>query len=122
MRSLTASRAYRKSATHRSIREQEADLFRQVNAALRSAQGVSGIRQTAALADNEVLWITIMDLMRDPENKLPPETKAGILSMGYIVRREVQTAVPDVPFLIGLNENMAAGLLGSPLHATPQES
>lgn len=112
MRSLEALSAYRKSAGHRSLRVQEADVFLQINGVLRGAARADAIDRTKALADNERLWTAVMDLMRDPYNALPPALRASILSVGFAVRREVALAEPDFGFLIGINEQIAAGLAG----------
>ena len=113
MRSMNAAIAYRRSATFRNTREQEADVFRRVNAQLRvSSEPVARAR---ALADNERLWITLGDLLRDPDNKLPMPMRATLLSLGAAVRREGNAADPDLGFIIGINEQIAAGLSG--IHA-----
>ena len=71
MRGVAAVQAYRKSASHRSLKEQEADVFLRVNAMLRGAVEADGLTRARALADNERLWITLMDVLRDPSNQLP---------------------------------------------------
>jgi flagellar protein FlaF len=65
-----------------------------------------------ALADNSRLWATVIDLMRDPENALPESLRASIVSVGIAVQREMQRDAPDFDFLIGVNEDIAAGLSG----------
>ena len=113
MRGLTATRAYQQSARHRSLREQESDVFLRVNAALKAARGSDSLTQAKALADNDRLWIMLMDLMRDPGNALPPPFRAAVISIGMAVQRESGTATPDFNFLIGINEQLAAGLSGT---------
>jgi flagellar biosynthesis regulator FlaF len=54
----------------------------------------------------------VIDLMRDPENGLPAELRASIVSVGIAVQREMQQDAPDFDFLIGVNEDIAAGLSG----------
>ena len=110
MRGLTASRAYQQSARHRGLRDQEADVFMRVNAGLR--QGGDGVARCKALADNDRLWIAVMDLMRSTANELPETIRGALLSVGHAVRREVAEAEPDLAFLIGINEQVAAGLSG----------
>ena len=112
MSRLSAVTAYRKAASHRSSREQEAEVFSHVNAGLRrSAKGSP--EAARALADNERLWITVMDVLNDPSNRLPENTRAGLLSIGHTVRRELKTAQPDLAFLITINEQISSGLAGS---------
>ena len=104
--------AYQQAARHRSVRDQEADVFRRVNATLRAAlDGDAGAR-SLAVADNNRLWLAVMDLLRDPANLLPDPLRASILSVGHAVRREMAEAKPDFQFAIGVNEQVAAGLAG----------
>ena len=112
MRGLAAARAYQQSSGHRNLRDQEADIFHRANAGLRAVGGGDGMSATRALADNGRLWTTLMDLMRDPTNPLAPALKAMIISVGMAVQRELSKDAPDFGFLIGVNENLAAGLSG----------
>ncbi len=113
MQSLTeATRAYQAAATHRSQREQEADVFRRASGALKAARDSDAIRRVQAIADNRRLWITVADLMRDPANALPQDLRASIVSVGIAVQREMERDSPDFDFLIAINENIAAGLSG----------
>ena len=112
MPSLNAANAYRKVATYRSNREQEADVFWRVNAKLRRSVD-NRMEAARALADNERLWITVMDVLSDPSNRLPADTRAAMLSIGHVVRREVRAPEPDLAFLIGINEQIGAGLAGA---------
>lgn len=105
-----AHRAYAASAAHRSPREQEAEVFRRATAALRSGRTANPVAQVRALADNARLWSTVIDLMQDPQNALPPDLRAAIVSVGRAVQREMQSDAPDFEFLIGVNEDIAAGL------------
>lgn len=105
-----AARAYAASASRRSVREQEAEVFRQVNAALRRGRDAGGPGRVRALADVVRLWNAVLDLLGDPENALPPELRAAIISVGLAVRREAQRDDPDFDFLVSVNENIAAGL------------
>jgi flagellar biosynthesis activator protein FlaF len=52
--------------------------------------------------------------VRDDVNPLPPETRAGILSIGRCVQREMDADEPSFDFLISINKNIADGLSGSP--------
>ncbi len=110
---LQAALAYAASSAHRSPREQEAEVFRRANAALRQARGGGERARVRALADNDRLWLTVLGLVVDPDNALPEATRAGIASIGAAVRREMRGASPDLEFLISVNENFAAGLGGS---------
>ena len=112
MRSVAAANAYRRSTSARGIREQEADVFLRMNAVLRGAQRQDILGRAKALADNDRLWTTLLDLLRDPANPLAPPLRASIISVGLAVQREVKRAEPDFGFLIGVNEQIAAGLSG----------
>jgi flagellar biosynthesis activator protein FlaF len=109
-----ATRAYEAAATHRTQREQEADVFRRATGALRTARDADSLKRVRAIADNRLLWMTVADLMRDPVNALPTELRASIVSVGLAVQREMDRESPDFDFLIAVNENIAAGLAGRP--------
>jgi flagellar biosynthesis activator protein FlaF len=109
-----AIQAYRTASTYRSQRDQEADVFRHTIATLKAARTASQIQQIRALADNRRLWLTVVDLMRDPNNALPEKLRASIVSVGLAVQREMDRESPDFDFLISINENIAAGLAGQP--------
>ncbi len=107
------TRAYRQAASYRGPREQEADVFRHVNFGLRRAMTGGRIERCRALADNRRLWLTVADLMADPANALPAETRAGLISLSLSVRREMEQETPDISFLIGINETIISGLTGA---------
>jgi flagellar biosynthesis activator protein FlaF len=108
-----ATRAYAAAASHRSQREQEADVFRRATGALKAARNGNALQRVRALADNRRLWMTVHDLMRDPANNLRPELRAAIISVGLTVQREMDNDTPNFGFLISINENFADGLSGS---------
>ena len=107
-RSTQAFSAYQAASRFRSQREQEADVFRRATGALKAARNAGAITRIRALADNRRLWLTVNDLMRDPD------TKAGLVSIALSVHRELDQESPDFEFLIAINENMTAGLSGHP--------
>jgi flagellar biosynthesis activator protein FlaF len=109
-----AIQAYRTASRFRSQRDQEADVFRQAVSGLRRARDAAQIQQIRALADNRRLWMMVTDLMRDPTNALPEPLRASIISVGRTVQREVDQEMPDFDFLIAINEDIAAGLVGQP--------
>lgn len=115
MQTMTnAARAYGTAATHRSQREQEADVFRYTNGSLKVARDANPVSRLRALADNRRLWRTVSDLMTDPDSELPIELRASILSVGLAVQREMDAEQPNFDFLIGINQNMAEGLSSTP--------
>jgi flagellar protein FlaF len=105
-----AARAYESAANHRSLREQEADVFRQTIGALKAARDDGLLSRARALADNRRLWLAVNDLMRDPRNALPEPLRASIVSVGLAVQHEMERDAPNFDFLIAINENIAAGL------------
>jgi flagellar biosynthesis regulator FlaF len=54
--------------------------------------------------------MVVNDLMREPDNALPDDLRASILSVGMSVQREMDRDNPNFRFLIAINENIAAGL------------
>jgi flagellar biosynthesis activator protein FlaF len=105
-----ASKAYAASSAHRSIREQEAEVFRRANHVMRLAASAGSSARVRALADNGRLWTTLLDLTRDPRNQLPEEVRASLISVGLAVQREMTRPEPDIEFLMSVNENIASGL------------
>ncbi len=105
-----AALAYAQSAAHRNPRQQEADVFHRVNAALRLSRRGSKRDRVRAVADNEQLWITVLGLVRDPANRLPAPLCASIVSIGLAVQQEMRRPSPDFEFLVAINDTIAAGL------------
>ena len=107
-----AARAYRAASENRSVREQEADVFRHASAALGNARSASPIARPRAVADNKRLWSLVTILVRDDQNQLPLPLRAQIASLGLAVQHELDKPDPDFDFVIGINEHIAAGLSG----------
>ena len=114
MNQMLGRRGYGAAQQTRSLREQEADVFRRVNYALKAALNADTIERARALADNRRLWIAIESAMLHPANQLPEPLRASIVNLGRSVQREVDKDAPDLPFLIGINDQMIAGLSGDP--------
>ena len=107
---MHAAQSYRAAASSRSVREQEADVFRRITGLLRASRTAGDLDQTRALADNQQLWTMMRALARDPENRLEAALKAALISISMAVQREMDRKSPDFDFLIAVNENIAAGL------------
>ena len=105
-----AANAYQAAQRTRNPRDREADVFLRVNAVLRAARQGDDITRCRALADNELLWTSVLGVIRDPANGLPAALRGGIVSLGLAVQRETSQKAPDLDFLIEMNEHMAAGL------------
>jgi flagellar biosynthesis regulator FlaF len=67
-----------------------------------------------AIADNRRLWLTVVDIVRDPGNALPTSLRGDLVSISVAVQRIMDTANPDLDFLIAVNDHIAAGLAGEP--------
>jgi flagellar biosynthesis regulator FlaF len=109
-----ASRAYAAASVKRSARQEEADVFRLINARLQAARRGEAIARVRALADNRRLWTAVSDLVRDARNPLPPETRHGLVSIGLAVQRAMDADEPDFDFLIRINKDIAEGLSANP--------
>ncbi len=108
-----AMKAYATAAAARDPGAQEAEVFHQVTALLRQASRGDARARRRALLDNRLLWSTVIDLLHDTDNALPPQLRAAIISVGLAVQRENARDEPDFRFLIDVNENIAAGLARS---------
>jgi flagellar biosynthesis activator protein FlaF len=115
MQTMTqAARAYHTATTYRSQRDQEADVFRRTIGALKAARDAGPIQRVRALADNRLLWLTVTDLMHNPDSRMPMDLRASIVSVGLAVQREMDRDRPNFDFLIEINQSIADGLSDSP--------
>ena len=112
MLGLNASRAYQARSADRNLREQEADIFRRATAALRVAEAGDELDRVRAVADNRLLWSSVVLSLKDNTNALPAKLRGSIISLGLAVQRELNKTEPDLPFVIGINEQITAGLIG----------
>jgi flagellar biosynthesis regulator FlaF len=113
MHGMKAARAYQARSADRSLREQEADVFRRATAALRHAESGNELDRVRAVADNRLLWNTVAMTLKDPQNALPESLRGSIISVGLAVERELSEPEPDFQFVIGINEQITAGLAGA---------
>ncbi len=107
---MHAARSYRAASASRSMREQEADVFRRATGALRACRDAGRVDQVRALADNRRVWNMVGALVKDPENRLDATLKGTLVSITIAVQREMDSGSPDFDFLIAVNENISAGL------------
>ncbi len=68
-----------------------------------------------ALRFNHLLWTIIQADLTEPDNQLPPEIKANVMSLSIFVDKQtakaLRSSVPaDLDVLININRNLAAGL------------
>lgn len=104
-----AARAYGASRGALDLRVQEADVFRRIIGGLKAA-AQDETRRARALSDTRRLWLAVETALADPHNQLPRQLRAGIVSIGRAVQRELDEPEPDFGFLIEMNEAIALGL------------
>jgi flagellar protein FlaF len=69
----------------------------------------------AALWENEKLWIAFKSVLVVPENELPPEVRAQLISLAFFVEnhtRRVLRGEAKIEALIDVNKSIIAGLNG----------
>ena len=87
------------------------------SAASRAERGdmlAGGLRQS--LAENLKLWTTIKFDLSQPENGLPPQLKAGLISLALFVERQTAQIIggnPGIGTLVTINQSLISGLSGS---------
>ena len=72
-----------------------------------------------ALRFNHLLWTIIQADLTEPENDLPNEIKANVMSLSIFVDKQTTKAMrssnaADLDVLININRNLAAGLRTTP--------
>ena len=72
-----------------------------------------------ALRFNHLLWTIIQADLTEPENQLPDEIKANVMSLSIFVDKQTTKALrssnaTDLDVLININRNLAAGLRTNP--------
>ncbi|MCC6915515.1 MAG: flagellar biosynthesis regulator FlaF [Rhodospirillaceae bacterium] len=100
-----------------SPREVEAMAFTKAALLLEDAKKQTGnIEEFAkALRFNHLLWTIIQADLTEPDNQLPPEIKANVMSLSIFVDKQTTKALRsssagDLDVLININRNLAAGL------------
>jgi flagellar protein FlaF len=107
-------------------REVEAMAFTKAALLLEDAKKQTGnIEEFAkALRFNHLLWTIIQADLTEPDNQLPPEIKANVMSLSIFVDKQTTKALrssvaADLDVLININRNLAAGLRTTPEAAQP---
>ena len=114
MNQILATRRYGAAQQARSLRDQEADVFRRVNYGLKSALNGDSIERARMIADNRRLWLAVESVITHPDNLLPAALRSTILSLSRSIQREMNQDDPDVSFLIEMNDHIIGGLSGDP--------
>ena len=104
-----------------SPREVEAMAFTKAAVLLEEAKGkIGNIEEySKALRFNHLLWTIIQADLTEPENQLPNEIKANVMSLSIFVDKQTtkamrSTSATDLDVLININRNLAAGLRTTP--------
>ncbi len=112
-----------------SPREVEAMAFTKAALMLEDAKKVTNNinEYSKALRFNHLLWTIIQADLTDPENQLPPEIKANVMSLSIFVDKQTTKALrsslpTDLDVLININRNLAAGLRTSPQTAATAQA
>ena len=93
MNQMLGALRYGAAQQTRSLREQEADVFRRVNYSLRAAIDADAIERARAVADNRRLWLAVESAMLHPANQLPDALRASIVSLGRTIQREMEIGI-----------------------------
>jgi len=106
-------------------REVEAMAFTKAALLLEDAKkSIGNIEEySKALRFNHLLWTIIQADLTEPDNNLPPEIKANVMSLSIFVDKQTtkalrSTSSSDLDVLININRNLAAGLRTTPQTAT----
>ncbi len=112
-----------------SPREVEAMAFTKAALLLEDAKKVTNnIEEYAkALRFNHLLWTIIQADLTEPDNQLPPEIKANVMSLSIFVDKQTTKALrssvaSDLDVLININRNLAAGLRATPQPAQADQT
>ena len=104
-----------------SPREVEAMAFTKAAVLLEEAKSkIGNIEEySKALRFNHLLWTIIQADLTEPENQLPNEIKANVMSLSIFVDKQTtkamrSTSTTDLDVLININRNLAAGLRSTP--------
>ena len=104
-----------------SPREVEAMAFTKAALMLEDAKKVTDniAEFSKALRFNHLLWTIIQADLTEPDNNLPPEIKANVMSLSIFVDKQTTKALrsasgADLDVLININRNLAAGLRTTP--------
>ena len=102
-------------------REVEAMAFTKAALLLEGAKKHTGNIEefSKALRFNHLLWTIIQADLTEPDNNLPAEIKANVMSLSIFVDKQTTKALrmstpADLDVLININRNLAAGLRTNP--------
>ena len=102
--------------SRQSMRAREGDAMDKVIAMLRTAQekGPLSRERVEALFYLRRLWAIFIDDLKDPNNELPEQLRAGIISIGIWMLKEIERArgraTDDLTPMIEINQLIRDGL------------
>lgn len=112
----------RASQNSENTKQTEYRAFAIFTRALEEAEAEGPIAIVKAVADNRQLWLTLQVDLASPENKLPKELRAQLLSIAIWVNKYSSAAMKkeaSLEPLISVNKEIMEGLRGTPKPATP---
>ncbi len=105
-------------------RQTEYRAFAIFTRALEEAEAEGPVAIVKAVADNRQLWLTLQMDLASPENQLPKELKAQLLSIAIWVNRYSNGAMKNeasLESLISVNKQIMEGLRPTPQKTTASE-
>ena len=102
--------------SHQTMRARERDAMDRVIAMLRAAQekGPQSRERVDALYYLRRLWMIFINDLQDPNNELPDQLKAGIISIGMWMNKEIDRVrggqTNDLTPMIEINQVIRDGL------------
>ncbi len=90
----------------------EAQVFRRVLYQLQHSDDASELEKAKALADLRLVWVTVLGLVTDPDNHLPPELQKSLeqLAQAVIAELDLPATEQDQIWLIQVTTQIAEGL------------
>lgn len=103
---------YARQADMLSDREKEALLFEKMRGRVLLARQADefDLSRARTIADLRRLWAQVATLVGDPDNRLPLELRASIISIAMAMLRDIESGNPDLEAQAEVLGNFAAGL------------
>lgn len=114
----------RASQNSENTKQTEYRAFAIFTRALEEAEAEGLVAIVKAVADNRQLWLTLQIDLASPDNKLPKELRAQLLSIAIWVNKYSVAAMKNeasLEPLITVNKQIMEGLRGKPTPASPSD-
>ena len=112
---MSGTNPYRK-VLESTPKQVEVDIFRRIVFGLKHAQTSDNLAdRIKAITSTRVLWTTLLADIATDGNQLPADLRRGLAIVGLSIIKEIDSndfAKVDLGFLIGLTQNIRAGLEG----------